>query len=149
LKHASQNAAWRCTLQKTKIVYCKDQRRTGSYPNVKFDFLGYEFRLRRVRNPRDAKVFLGFTPAVSPSSLKSMRDAIRELEIRRRTHMSMAGIAKQLNPLLRGWMTYYGCFTPSALAPFYRYVNQTLRGWAAHFTEDGQRFQTIVSMHFI
>jgi len=139
---------------KTKIVYCKDQRRTGSYPNVKFDFLGYEFRLRRVRNPRDAKVFLGFTPAVSPSSLKSMRDAIRELEIRRRMHMSMAGIAKQLNPLLRGWMTYYGCFTPSALAPFYRYVNQTLRGWArrkfrryAHVTQATRFLQRVARAH--
>jgi RNA-directed DNA polymerase len=28
---------------KTKIVYCKDERRKGTYPNVKFDFLGYEF----------------------------------------------------------------------------------------------------------
>jgi RNA-directed DNA polymerase len=25
---------------KTKIVYCKDKKRKGTYPNVKFDFLG-------------------------------------------------------------------------------------------------------------
>ncbi|MCM5690707.1 reverse transcriptase domain-containing protein, partial [Sinorhizobium meliloti] len=34
-----------CGLQmhptKTKIVYCKDQRRREAYPNVTFDFLGY------------------------------------------------------------------------------------------------------------
>jgi RNA-directed DNA polymerase len=34
-----------CGLQmhptKTKIVYCKDNRRRGDYPNVTFDFLGY------------------------------------------------------------------------------------------------------------
>ncbi|MGX5845430.1 reverse transcriptase domain-containing protein, partial [Mesorhizobium sp. ArgA1] len=40
-----------CGLQmhptKTKIVYCKDQRRRGTYPNVVFDFLGYQFRPRR------------------------------------------------------------------------------------------------------
>jgi RNA-directed DNA polymerase len=39
-----------CGLQmhptKTKIVYCRDQRRRGEYPNVVFDFLGYQFRLR-------------------------------------------------------------------------------------------------------
>ena len=29
---------------KTKIVYCKDRNRTGAYPNVQFDFLGYCFR---------------------------------------------------------------------------------------------------------
>src|SRR6201993_1720687 len=33
---------------KTRIVYCKDDRRRGSYPNVKFDFHGYEFRPRAV-----------------------------------------------------------------------------------------------------
>ena len=34
---------------KTKIVYCKDGKRKGKYPNVKFDFLGYCFRPRLVR----------------------------------------------------------------------------------------------------
>ena len=34
---------------KTKIVYCKDGKRRGTYPNVKFDFLGYCFRPRLVR----------------------------------------------------------------------------------------------------
>jgi group II intron reverse transcriptase/maturase len=34
---------------KTKVVYCKDGKRKGKYPNVKFDFLGYCFRPRRVR----------------------------------------------------------------------------------------------------
>ena len=139
---------------KTKIAYCKDQRRTASYPNVKFDFLGYEFRLRQVKNPRDASVFSGFTPAVSPASMKSMRDTIRELEIRRRTHVSMAEIAKQLNPLLRGWITYYGRFTPSALAPFYRYVNQTLRAWVrrkfrryAYVTRATRLLQRVAEAH--
>jgi RNA-directed DNA polymerase len=114
---------------KTKIVYCKDQRRTKAYPNVKFDFLGYEFRPRGVKNPRTASVFCGFTPAVSPSSLKAMRATIREMNIRRRTHVAMADIAQQLNPVLRGWIEYYGRFTPSALVAIYRYVNQTLRAW--------------------
>ena len=114
---------------KTKIAYCKDSRRKGSYPNVTFDFLGYCFRPRQVRNPRSASVFCGFNPAVSPSALKSMRETIRELDLRRRTHVSMADIAEQLNPFLRGWIEYYGRYTPSALAPLYRYVNQTIRAW--------------------
>ena len=44
----------RCQLElhpdKTKIVYCKDDDRRGSYPNEKFDFLGYTFRPRRSKN---------------------------------------------------------------------------------------------------
>jgi hypothetical protein len=38
-------------------------------------------------------------------------------------------IAELLNPLLRGWIAYYGRFAPSALYPVLRYVNQTLVAW--------------------
>ena len=41
----------------------------------------------------------------------------------------MADIARQINPLLRGWIEYYGRYAPSALYPVLRYVNQTLRAW--------------------
>ena len=34
--------------QKTKIVYCKDTHRTGSYPVVTFDFLGYSVLQRHI-----------------------------------------------------------------------------------------------------
>ena len=64
---------------KTKIVYCKDRKRKSKYPNVKFDFLGYCFRPRLVRRFRDHALFCGFNPAVSPSAMKAMRSAIREL----------------------------------------------------------------------
>ena len=30
--------------EKTKVVYCKDSRRKGEYPQIEFDFLGYCFR---------------------------------------------------------------------------------------------------------
>jgi len=114
---------------KTKIVYCKDSRRKGSYTNVKFDFLGYCFRPRRAKNSRDASVFCSFLPGVSASARKSMRGAIRDLDLRRRTHVSMADVARHLNPLLRGWIEYYGRFTRSALGPILRYVNQTIEAW--------------------
>ena len=115
---------------KTKIVYCRDGKRRGAYPNVAFDFLGYCFRPRLVKRQRDGKLFCGFNPAVSPASLKSMRAKIKALNIRRRTEISLADIAQKLNPLLRGWIGYYGRFAPSALAPMLRYVNQTLQAWA-------------------
>jgi len=59
-----------------------------------------------------------------------MRAKIRELRFRRRTELSLADIAHRINPLLRGWINYYGRYAPSALAPLLRYVNQTLLGWA-------------------
>jgi len=115
---------------KTKIVYCKDAHRKETYPNVKFDFLGYCFRPRWVKRLRDNTMFCGFNPAVSPAALKTMRSTIRDLGIRHRTQMSLADIALQINPLLRGWIEYYGRYAPSALAPVLRYVNQTLLAWA-------------------
>ena len=91
---------------KTKIVYCKDSNRKGNYPNVSFDFLGYCFRPRRAENARTKQVFCNFLPAISQSALESMRATVRDLDIRRQTHVSMDDIAQQLNPLLRGWIEY-------------------------------------------
>jgi len=115
---------------KTKVVYCKDGKRNGNYANVKFDFLGYCFRPRLVRRFRDNSLFGGFNPAVSPSAIKAMRKAIRDLNLRRQTQLSLQDIARMLNPLLRGWIAYYGRHAPTALYPVLRYVNQTLVVWA-------------------
>jgi group II intron reverse transcriptase/maturase len=134
LKAALQARLAACGLElhptKTKIVYCKDGKRQGSYPNVKFDFLGYCFRPRLVRRLRDNTLFCGFNPAVSVAALKAMRSAIRDLNLRRQTQLSLSDIAWRINPLLRGWIAYYGRYAPSALAPLLRYVNQTLLAWA-------------------
>jgi len=59
-----------------------------------------------------------------------MRATIRELNIRRQTQRSLKDIAELLNPLLRGWIAYYGRFASSALYPVLRYVNLTLVAWA-------------------
>jgi group II intron reverse transcriptase/maturase len=133
LKATLQARLAECQLElhptKTKIVYCRDSNRNGAYPNVMFDFLGYCFRPRKAENKRSGKLFCSFAPAVSPSALKSMRETIRDLEIRRRTDVSMGDIALKINPLLRGWIEYYGRYTPSAITPMLRYVNQTLLAW--------------------
>jgi RNA-directed DNA polymerase len=114
---------------KTKIVYCKDGNRQASYPNVAFDFLGYTFRSRRAKNSRSGKLFLNFAPAVSAKALTSMRATIRDLNLRRQTHLTLVDIARQINPLLRGWIGYYGRFSRGALGPILRYVNQTIFAW--------------------
>jgi group II intron reverse transcriptase/maturase len=115
---------------KTKVVYCQDGKRKGKCANVKFDFLGYCFRPRLVRRFRDNSLFGGFNPAVSPSAIKAMRKAIRDLNLRRQTQLSLQDLARMLNPLLRGWIAYYGRYAPTALYPVLRYVNQTLVVWA-------------------
>jgi len=114
---------------KTKIVYCNDGKRKGRYPNVTFDFLGYQFRPRMVRNRQNGSLFCNFTPAVSPSALKSMRSAVRDLNIAQQTHLSLGDVAQMLNPLVQGWIGYYGRYAPSELGPMLRHVNLTLRRW--------------------
>jgi hypothetical protein len=54
----------------------------------------------------------------------------RTVDLRRQTQLSLQDIARQLNPLLRGWIRYYGRYAPSALYPLLRYVNHTLVAWA-------------------
>ena len=62
--------------------------------------------------------------------MKAMQETIRDLNLRRQTQLSLQDIACQLNPLLRGWIGYYGHYAPSALYPLLRYVNHTLVAWA-------------------
>jgi RNA-directed DNA polymerase len=114
--------------QKTKIVYCQDDRRKGHYHTTSFDFLGYTFRRRACRGRE--RLFLGFSPAVSASALKSMRTKIRKSRIRSRTQVDLNAIAKELNPVIRGWLAYYGAFYRSEMYRLIRHVNKTLVRWA-------------------
>lgn len=113
---------------KTKVVYCRDHRRRRNYEEVSFDFLGFCFRPRSVKGPSQ-KMFCGFTPAVSKSALNAMREAIRGLHIRTRTEVTLYDIAREINPMVRGWIAYYGRYTRSALYPMARHINQTLAVW--------------------
>jgi RNA-directed DNA polymerase len=134
LKAELQDRLAECGLEmhpiKTKIVYCRDGKRKGGYPNVAFDFLGYQFRPRMVRSSRNNELFCSFTPAVSPSALKAMRSTVRDLDIRQRTQRSLGDIARMLNPLLRGWIGFYGRYNRAALETMLRHVNLTLVAWA-------------------
>jgi group II intron reverse transcriptase/maturase len=136
LKDALQIRFAECGLEmhpeKIKIVYCKDTNRTKTHPIVKFDFLGYCFRRRGVLNKRSNKCFSGFGPAASLSALKSMRAKIRSLNLRNRSDMSLQEIAKIVNPILLGWINYYGRFYPSALYPMLRHFNMTMVSWVMH-----------------
>jgi RNA-directed DNA polymerase len=115
---------------KSRVVYCKDGTRKGKYPNMQFDFLGYTFRRRVVKNSKRNILFVAFTPAVSSSALKSMRQKTRRWNFRNRSDLSLEDISRLYNPVLRGWLEYYGRFCPSAMYPVLRHFNRTLVAWA-------------------
>lgn len=117
---------------KTKVVYCKDGKRKGEYSQTQFDFLGYTFRRRLVRNSRRDGSFVGFAPAVSKSAQKSMRAETRKWGFRNRTDLNLEDIAHMYNPVLRGWIEYYGRYYPTALNSVLGHFNETLIAWAMH-----------------
>ena len=73
-----------------------------SIRNVTFDFLGYCFRPRLVKNTRNRQLFCGFNPAASPAALKDIRSTIKSLKIRRQTQFTLEEIVRRLNPLPAG-----------------------------------------------
>jgi len=116
--------------RKTRIVYCKDGRRKGSYTHTSFDFLGYTFRRRGCWIARQKRMILGFNPAVSRDAQKAMRTRIRKTRLRSRTDLTLNEIAERLNPVLSGWLSYYGQYYRSALYAVWRHINKTLVRWA-------------------
>ena len=115
---------------KTKIVYCRDSRRRGKYRVVKFDFLGYSFQPRTSKSKQTGKLFLGYDCAISISSRKRMADKLEEMRIERSGFKSIVGIAQKLNPVIRGWINYYGRYYKSAMYPTLRSLDRRLAQWA-------------------
>jgi RNA-directed DNA polymerase len=122
-----------CGLQlnkrKTRIVYCKDDDRRGCHEYESFDFLGYTFRPRLSKN-RFGKHFLNFAPAVSAAASKRMRREMRRWRVACRSDKTLTDLARMFNPVLRGWINYFGRFYKSMLYPVFRHFNETLVRWA-------------------
>ena len=116
---------------KTRIVYCKDGKRRGAHEHESFTFLGYTFQPRGARR-RDGKMFLSFLPAVSKDALTRMGAVVRGWALHRRTGLSEHELARWINPVVRGWMAYYGAFYRSALYPFLARINAYLMRWSRH-----------------
>jgi len=116
-------------LQKTQIVYCKDDRRNGNYHNTEFDFLGFTFQHRGVKGP-SGDVFMGFNPAASKKAVKVIRSEIRSWRLHLRSDKSLQDISRMVNPILRGWVNYYGHYFRSKLYHALNPLHGILTKWA-------------------
>lgn len=114
---------------KTKIVYCKDANRRGSYPEHRVDFLGYTFRPRSSKNRR-GEVFVSFAPAVSEQAAKAMRQRMRRWRLHHRNDLALEELAQWVHPVLAGWVRYYGQFHSSTLRRALRTLDDFLVRWA-------------------
>jgi RNA-directed DNA polymerase len=113
---------------KTRIVYCQNGRRQRSYEHTSFTFLGYTFRARRSRN-RHGVQFLSFDPAVSKDALKKMGREVRSWRLHTRSDLSFHELARRINPVVAGWLNYYGRFRPWELRTFVMRINAYLVRW--------------------
>ena len=116
--------------EKTKIVYCKDRKRRLTYACTSFTFLGYTFRARKAPTRDGKSMFTAFLPAISREALKQRGTEVRRWRINLRTTTNLAGLAEWMNPVIRGWMTYYGKFYRTELDGLLRRINTYLVRWA-------------------
>jgi len=111
---------------KTKIVYTgtddpgdRKQRKIAR----KFTFLGYDFK------PRGFKGRMVFTPAAGLGAFTMMRTKMRLWKLKSRIGMTLEDIAKEVNPVIRGWINYYGEYRKSALYKLKDDIDTILVRW--------------------
>ncbi len=114
---------------KTKIVYCRDDGRTGRYENESYEFLGYTFRARGAKN-RWGVMFTSFQPAISTRAARDMRQTMRSWRLHAHTEATLKEIATYINPKVRGWINYYGRYYKSALKYNLYCLRRQLVKWA-------------------
>ena len=67
---------------------------------------------------------------MSTEALKAKSARLRELRIHRRTDLTLDDLAEWLNPIVAGWMNYYGRYYRAVMTPLLRRVNIYMRRWA-------------------
>ncbi|WP_223884536.1 group II intron reverse transcriptase/maturase [Micromonospora craniellae] len=115
---------------KTRIVYCKDDRRRLNYELVTFAFCGYAFRPRKAWDKIRQRRRTGFLPAVAPGKLTDMSRKVASWRLHRHTTWNLNDLAEEVNPALRGWLNYFTAFYPSAVIPIGKRVDRHLMRWA-------------------
>jgi RNA-directed DNA polymerase len=112
-------------LEKTRIVYCKDEDRKGNHEYTSFDFLGYTFRPRHAKN-KYGKFFTNFLPAIGE---KSIRKEVRSWKLQLKPDKNLWDIANMFNSKIQGWINYYTHFNKSEIYDVLRYINGCLVNW--------------------
>jgi RNA-directed DNA polymerase len=134
---------------KTRIVYCRDSDRREAHEHVSFDFLGFSFHPRRAKN-RWGKFFVGFLPAISAKAAKAVRATIRDWKLAStRNNQQLGDLAQTINPVVRGWMNYYGRFYRSKLVQVLRHLNEVLGTWVRWKYRHRYKRRERASMHWL
>jgi RNA-directed DNA polymerase len=115
--------------EKTRIVYCKDGKRKGSYEHERFDFLGFTFR-PRLSKDKKGRYFVNFSPAISDKAGKTISGTVRSWRLHLRSDRTLEELAQMVNPRVQGWINYYGSYYRSAIHQHLRQLEAYLVRWA-------------------
>lgn len=113
---------------KTKIVYCKkDKRNLEGYP-VQFDFLGFSFQPIRHRLKTGGS-FMQYDCKMSRKSKMRIIKELRDSCFHNKSQLTIQDIANKLNPKIRGWINYYGKVSQRSLRPVFYYLHHRTIRW--------------------
>lgn len=113
---------------KTSIVYCKDSNRKEIHENIEFTFLGYTFRPRKAK-ARSGNSFTSFLPAISNKAKTHIRETIKNWYLLHQPGNNLIDLSDKYNPVIRGWINYYGKYCRSELAKVIQHLNYHLVMW--------------------
>ena len=117
--------------EKTKLVYCKNYKRTETHEQESFTFLSYSFQPRSKRSSFGSinKTYIVFAAAISSKAKTGIRKVIRAILKPRWSEQTMKGFAKILNPKIRGWVNYYTRFYGHETLKVFCYLNGLIMKW--------------------
>jgi RNA-directed DNA polymerase len=90
--------------------------------------LGYTYRPRKAKG-QSGKEFTSFLPAISNKAKKHIRKEIRDWRLLWATNIGIEQIAEKYNPVIRGWLNYYGKYGRKELSKVVENVNLHLCYW--------------------
>lgn len=128
LQERFQQYGLQLNLEKTRIVYCKDEDRKEDYSNISFDFLGYTFKPRLAKN-KHGKHFVSFLPAIADKAKKAVRKVVRSWKLQLKSDKNLKDLSNMFNKQIQGWANYYTHFYKSEMNTVFRYINGCLVKW--------------------
>ena len=113
-------------MSKLKLTVNETKTRVCSWPEEKFDFLGYTFG--RCYSTRTGRAYLGTVP--SKKRVQRICRAISEETERRTTQLDSKTLVGKLNRMMTGWANYF-CLGPVSKAydAVDRHAKKRLRQW--------------------
>jgi RNA-directed DNA polymerase len=79
---------------------------------------------------RWGKTFVNFSPGTSNRAAKAIRQTVRDWKLDCRIDKRIDELAKIYNPIIRGWIMYYGRYHKSALSRVLMQIDLRLACWA-------------------